>query len=60
MRLKEVREAKLLSQYELAKLAGVARSQISRIERGEQEPQMRTVRKLLEALQVTPDELIVK
>lgn len=60
MALRQVREKKLLSQGELAKLAGVSRAQINRIEAGSADPRMSTVRKLIAALGVEPSELIVK
>lgn len=60
MALQQVREKKLLSQGELAKLAGVSRAQINRIESGKVDPRMSTVRKLIAALGVEPSELIVR
>ncbi len=56
-RLKELRERKLLSQRELAALSGVSRTTLARLESGEDEPQPRTVRKLVAALGVEPAEL---
>ena len=47
-----------LSQIELAKKAGVAPAAVNRIERNHVEPQMRTVRKLAQALEVEPHMLI--
>lgn len=48
-RLKEIRESRLLSKSELARLAGVSAVTIDRIERGE-ECRMETKRKILMAL----------
>ena len=48
-RLKEIREARLMSKAELARLAGVSAVTIDRIERGE-ECRMETKRKILVAL----------
>ena len=55
-RLANIREAKFLSQYELADRAKVARSTIARIESGEA-ARFATIRALAAALEVTPDEL---
>lgn len=48
-RLKEIRESRLMSKSELARLAGVSAVTIDRIERGE-ECRMETKRKILLAL----------
>lgn len=48
-RLKEIRESRLMSKAELARLAGVSAVTIDRIERGE-ECRMETKRKILMAL----------
>lgn len=55
-RLKDVREAKLLTQRELADAAGVHEITISRLERGDK-AQFATVKKLAKALKVKPEEL---
>jgi transcriptional regulator with XRE-family HTH domain len=57
-RLKAARRRALLGQVELAERIGVAASTINRIETGHQTPRLSTVRKLAEALHVTPDELV--
>ena len=55
-RLRAVRKAKMLSQDDLARRAGLSRPTISRVEAGE-EARFVTVRKLAEALGVEPIEL---
>ena len=59
MKLREARERRLLTQTELSKLSGVMVATISRIETGQQQPRIPTVRKLARALDVRPEELIV-
>lgn len=60
-RLRAVRDMRLLSQEELAELSGVNEIHISRLERGEtKHPYPRTIRRLARALEVDPDELLVK
>ena len=56
--LERLRLRVALSQIELAKKAGVTPAAVNRIERNRVEPQMRTVRKLAEALDVEPHVLI--
>lgn len=55
-RLKRLREARGISQRELAELAGdgVTYSYISRIESGDRRPSLTAVRKLAKPLGVTP------
>jgi len=57
VRLKEWRQRRLLTQDDLSKKSGVGVNTIIRIEGG-QWPRISTLRKLAEALQVTPDELL--
>ena len=57
-RLRQVREQKMLSQRELAALAGVSHLTIVRTETGQGEPYPRTVRKLAQALGVKPADLM--
>jgi transcriptional regulator with XRE-family HTH domain len=52
-RLRELREAAGLSQYELAKQSGVSKQALSKLERGERQPSWETVRKLARALNVS-------
>jgi transcriptional regulator with XRE-family HTH domain len=47
-----------LRQDELAQIAGITPTALSRIERNESNPHVSTIRKLAEALNVTPRELI--
>ncbi len=57
-KLKEVRTRRLLTQVELAKKAEVNHSTIVNVERNQQEPHFRTIRKLAKALDVDPTELL--
>ena len=57
-RLRQLREERALRQEDLAELAGVGKNTISRIERNRTEPHMSTVRKLADALEVDPRELV--
>ena len=57
-RLRELRQDRMLSQMELAKMAGTTQASVSALERGERTAQPRTVRKLADALQVEPRELL--
>jgi transcriptional regulator with XRE-family HTH domain len=59
-KLVELRRRRYLSQAELAEKSGVAKNTIHRLETGDATPQLRTIRKLAEALGVTPDELTGK
>lgn len=51
-RLQEVREAKGLSMNQLAGLAGLDQVAISRIEKGDRSPGLRTVLKIANALEI--------
>ena len=58
-RLRKVRDKRLLSQRELAERAGLSPTTILKLESGRvDEPQPRTIRKLADALEVDPDELV--
>lgn len=57
--LKELRLQRKLTQGELAEMAKIELTQISRIERGASEPKLETIKKLSIALQCTTDELIM-
>ncbi|MFW6105687.1 MAG: helix-turn-helix transcriptional regulator [Chloroflexota bacterium] len=55
--LKRLRQQRVLSLTDLARLSGVNRITINRIENGKQKPLPRTIRKLAEALQVEVEDL---
>ncbi len=55
--LREWRVEKLLGVKALAKLAGVSNTTIIQIERGDQVPMFRTIRRLSTALDVEPREV---
>ncbi len=57
VRLREWRQRRLLSQGELADKADVGTATIARIEAG-QGARLSTLRKLADALEITPDELL--
>jgi transcriptional regulator with XRE-family HTH domain len=56
--LKRLRILSTLTQAELAQKAGVTPTAVARIERNETEPRTRTIRKLSNALEVEPKELL--
>jgi HTH-type transcriptional regulator, competence development regulator len=57
-KLKEFRTRRLLTQEELAEKAGVSAATVVNVERNNQEPHFRTIRKLARALDVDPTELL--
>lgn len=57
-KLRDLRKRALLTQPELAEKSGLGITTIVRIERNQVEPQGRTIRKLAEALDVDPSELV--
>ena len=59
-RLRELREDKMLSQTELATMAGITQAAISGFELGTRTAQPRTVRKVAAALGVEPRELVLR
>ncbi len=59
-KLKEVRTRRLLTQEELAEKAGISAATVVNIERNNQEPHFRTIRKLAKELGVDPAELLPK
>lgn len=59
IRLRAVRERALMTQDELAERSGIAQTTISALELGKQQPRIKTVRALAEALGVDARELIV-
>jgi len=56
--LKEWRERRGLSQRELSALTGVHQISIHRLETGQLDPQLSTLRKLCAALHITPNQLL--
>lgn len=60
MQVKTVRERALLTQEELAGRAGIGTATLNRIEKDRVEPHFRTIRKLANALDVDPSELLPK
>lgn len=56
--LKRLREQRVLSLTDLARISGVNRITINRIENGKQKPLPRTVHKLAAGLRVSVEELI--
>lgn len=57
-KLKEVRTRRLLTQEELAEKASVSAATVVNIERNNQEPHFRTIRKLAKALDIDPTTLL--
>lgn len=57
-RLRELREARGLSQSQLAQLVGVDQSDLSHIEAGRHDPRLDTALKLARALGVSVEELV--
>lgn len=57
LRLRDLRLRAFLTQAELAERSGVSEVTINRLERGQQEARISTVRKLAAALGVDPAEL---
>ena len=57
-RLKDLRIARALTQEELAAKAGMGKNTVNRMERNITEPRPSTLRKLSEALEVDPAELV--
>ena len=57
-RLRELRERAFLTQAELAEKSGVSEGTINRIELGRHSPRISTIRRLAQALGVSPEELV--
>lgn len=55
--LREVRIRRLLSRKALAERSGISARTIAAVENGETTPQLRTARKLAEALDVAPEDV---
>ncbi len=60
LRLREIREARLLTQEELARQARVGRVTISRLEHELQEARFSTIHKLARVLVIRPEDLVVR
>ena len=58
--VRRLRVLHALSQRELAEQAKLSVTTVNRIETGQRKPMPRTVRKLAEALGVTPEELLAE
>lgn len=57
--IRNQRESKRLTQYELAERAGVDRNYIGMVERGERNPSYLSLQKIAKGLELTVNELIV-
>ncbi len=57
-RLRELREARFLTQLQLAETAQVSPATIVRIEQGQVAPNFQTIKKLAAALGIAPGELV--
>jgi transcriptional regulator with XRE-family HTH domain len=57
-RLRRLREQRALRQEDLARLAGIGKNTVNRLEKNHTEPHMTTIRKLADALGVEPRELL--
>lgn len=57
--IRNKRESKRLTQYELAERAGVDRNYIGMVERGERNPSYLSFQKIAKGLELTVNELIV-
>ena len=57
-RLKDLRIRRALTQEELAEAAGIGKNTVNRLERDLTEPRPPTLRKLAQALEVDPAELV--
>ena len=57
-KLKRLREERVLSQRELARIAGLTHQTVWRLENGWTEAHPQTIRKLAQALEVRPSELV--
>jgi transcriptional regulator with XRE-family HTH domain len=58
VRLRQIRRGRAFSQRDLARVTGIAHDTISQLETGKREAQPRTIRRLAEALNVDPSELM--
>ncbi len=58
--IKRLRELKALSQRDLATKSGISLATINRVEKGVHKPSPRTIRKLAQALDTSPEVLIAQ
>jgi len=58
--LRRIRERRELTQEEVAHRSGVHSTEVSRIETGKRDPQISTLERLADALEVSPGELLRK
>jgi transcriptional regulator with XRE-family HTH domain len=58
MKLREIREAQGLSQIEVSQATGLSQSSICRIERGEYNPSLSTLKEIARALNCSLGELL--
>ncbi len=58
--IRRLRELRALSQRDLAARAKLSVTTVNRVETGQRKPMPRTVRRLAEALGVTPEELLAE
>lgn len=58
MKLKRLREERVLSQRELARISGLTHATVWRLENGSTEARPATIRKLAGVLEVEPAELV--
>jgi transcriptional regulator with XRE-family HTH domain len=56
--VRSLRVARFLTQEDLARIAGIGRATLVRIEAGATAPHMRTIRALAKALEVEPGQLV--
>lgn len=56
--IRRARERAVLTQAELAEIAGINRSSLSMIESGKKKPRPSTIRKLADALGIEPTRLV--
>ncbi len=60
MKLKRLREEQVLSQRELARMAGLTHQTVWRFENGSANTHLKTIRKIAGVLRVEPRELVKK
>ena len=60
IRIKAVRESKKLTQEQLAEITGLTNNYISNIERNHSKPSIETLLRICNALEVTPDYILME